>query len=512
MADNVFPRPPEEPPPEQVLALITEIKDWQITHGSLLKLVRSEGDHTILSRPIGVALYPSRFPRTCFEDATELQSIYNELYARVATDEQWLERTLAALIEDDLLVAALWSVYQTVKHEGHVQDIVLGLFRSDYMLHVESGADDRESRLQLRQVEFNTFSCAGGVHGNRASDMHRHLNACDLYHSWNTTGIPMSLFYMPDNNTTNCLAAGLAAAHDAYGPSRLQPGQKTCVLFIVQDRNVNICDERPIEYALLHGSSPIPAYRVLFGEDVLDQTSVTATGELLYHPPMRGSLPALEVSVVYMRAGYDVNEYNHVGRQARLQLEKSRAIKCPSVLTHLATSKKVQQALTLPGAVEHFLSPEKASRIRETFGVIYPLDESELGMRGRMLATNVKTASDYILKPSREGGGHNVYRDAIPQFLESVPRSRWREYILMRVFNSPTQYNILMSPQGLYAGSVVSELGVFGSCMWRQSRGSRQPEIMVNEQAGWSLKSKAEHISEMSVVKGYGCFDSPCLV
>lgn len=35
---------------------------------------------------------------------------------------------------------------------------------------------------------------------------------------------------------------------------------------------------------------------------------------------------------------------------------------------------------------------------------------------------------------------------------------------------------------------------------------------MINSEAGWSLKTKPANVDEMSVVKGYGCFDSPYLV
>ena len=43
------------------------------------------------------------------------------------------------------------------------------------MLHVEeaSGREANDSSLGLRQIEFNTYSVAGGAHANKAADMHR---------------------------------------------------------------------------------------------------------------------------------------------------------------------------------------------------------------------------------------------------------------------------------------------------------------------------------------------------
>ncbi len=61
---------------------------------------------------------------------------------------------------------------------------------------------------------------------------------------------------------------------------------------------------------------------------------------------------ASEVAVVYFRAGYAPNDY--FGRaewDARLKLERSTAIKSPSIGYHLAGTKKVQQVLAQEGQV-----------------------------------------------------------------------------------------------------------------------------------------------------------------
>ncbi len=212
-----------------------------------------------------------------------------------------------------------------------------------------------------------------------------------------------------------------------------------------------------------------------------------------------------------MRAGYDANEYDSIGIEARLQLERSRAIKCPSILSHLSTFKKVQQALAEPGILDRFLSSEQASQIAKTFAPLYLIDTSDRGLHARKLALDRRTAVNYVLKPSLEGGGHNVYRDKIPGFLKSIPQSQWQNYILMEIINPPEQSNMLLSSQGLYSGPVVSELGIFGACFWKRNSNGIGVEVMENKEAGFSFKTKRREVDEMSVVKGYGCFDSPCL-
>ena len=72
----------------------------------------------------------------------------------------------------------LWEIHCEIKKDGYVQDLSLGVFRSDYMLHENLKKDDDGAEiprpLAIKQVEFNTYSVAGGAHGNRISDMHKY--------------------------------------------------------------------------------------------------------------------------------------------------------------------------------------------------------------------------------------------------------------------------------------------------------------------------------------------------
>lgn len=256
----------------------------------------------------------------------------------------------------------------------------------------------------------------------------------------------------------------------------------------------------------------MPAYRLDWGSEVLQYTRLTEERELLFQPPWLPSKDPIEISVVYLRAGYQADEYNLTGWEARLQLEKSAAIKCPSILSHLTTFKKVQQALTLPGALERFLSKTEAAAIRETFVPMYSLDKSDAGLYARSQARDRECSAKYILKPSLEGGGNNVYGDEIPDFLAAIPESQWSRYILMERINPPISSNLLMSSAGICGGDVVSELGVLGCCLWKANPSKGHCELLHNSVSGWTFKTKRAEIDEMSVVKGYGCFDTPRLV
>lgn len=77
---------------QQLSDLISNIKDYQIARGMLLKY--GPNAHSINAIPVGVSLFPSLFPESLFEEARELQAVYNKLYARVAEDEEWLFEVL----------------------------------------------------------------------------------------------------------------------------------------------------------------------------------------------------------------------------------------------------------------------------------------------------------------------------------------------------------------------------------------------------------------------------------
>nr|POE59063.1 glutathione synthetase [Quercus suber] len=147
------------------------------------------------------------------------------------------------------------------------------------------------------------------------------------------------------------------------------------------------------------------------------------------------------------------------------------------------------------------------AEINDTFVSILTMDDLE----ARKIATDPKLAADWVLKPNREGGGHNVHGADIPVLLASTPEALWPNYVLMRAICPPEDvHGTLMTPEGLYSGPVISELGVLGGCVWRCGH-EGPPQVLKNDAIGWTFKSKPKAINEMSVVKGFGCFDSTIL-
>lgn len=597
--------------------LLTNAADYQLQHGMTIKdnvapmfaLQRVPGTY-----PIGTSLLPTPLPRRLFEQAFRLQGSWSELYANVITRSSNqgfggpLHKMTKELREVDRLACLLpllleesnsrrqdlrggpqdsiWdgSGYpdmERLQDLGSGEDEVeMAIWRSDYMIQ-----QDNDSQLSLKQVEFNTIACAGGIHSNRASDMHRYFAKTSIYGAVNDClqkdseeDEPLiSLDSMPPNETIFQITAALAKAHNHYTShiaSRdatnsnvtAQTRNPTCILMIVQPDNINIADERPIEYALWDLSPAVPCFRIEFGAEVLDCTTLSPNGALHYTPPFSPTPTRVyEVSVVYYRAGHELHEYGPVGTrrndasvaelraftdaeeqeayltspgsQCRVRLETSRAIKCPSILGHIATFKHVQAQLLQPGFVEANL-PErgitrdvaKLEELREMGVDIFVASDvradATLGAPNVNGGTGTGTGTggtvdpqacdDWILKPARDGGGHNIFGANIPAAVQGLSRHERGKYVLMRRIHPPKPGigGILMSKHGLYEGGTISELRIWGSCMWNRRSGQivSLSSKSEGEGAGWSLKTKKQDQDEMSVVKGYGCFDSPLLV
>lgn len=327
---------------------------------------------------------------------------------------------------------------------------------------------------------------------------------------------------LPPNSSIASIAGGLAVAHEGYEASKCHSKLPLCVLFVVQTPENNAFDQHALATALLDRHN-ILSFRLPFA-DTLTHTKIphdSPLRPLIYTPPHSPSSP-YEVTTVYFRAGYSPHEYHSSNAwDARLHLERSAAIKCPSILTHLAGSKKVQQILATPSSphLDRFLSPNRGTaeyidRIKATFAAIYPLDDTPAGQHALSIARDAEKSRDYVLKPQREGGGNNIYGGKIPPFLKTLGNdsNQYRGHILMELIQPPALRNSVFRNGQVNSGDVIGELGVFGVALWQHGEDSARPEILKNWEAGYLLRTKGRGSEEGGVAAGFGAVDSVCLV
>ncbi|KAG7273993.1 hypothetical protein CRUP_011175 [Coryphaenoides rupestris] len=214
-----------------------------------------------------------------------------------------------------------------------------------------------------------------------------------------------------------------------------------------------------------------------------------------------------EVALVLYRDGFSPCHYTEESWEARLLIERSLAIKCPDIGTHLAGTKKVQQVLARPGVLEHFFpdQPQVVQQIRDTFTGLYTLDQCPEG--DRAVAMAMKTPDRFVLKPQREGGGNNLFDGELVRVLQEVDGGTGRAaYILMdrlwpRVERNVLQHrNVPLEPR-----CVHGELGIFGAYIRKDG------EMILNEVAGHMMRTKCAEDSQGGVNRGRAAYDSPIL-
>lgn len=412
------------------------------------------------------------------------------------------------MIEVDDFVASLWKTHLAVQQEGYVQKLSLGLYRSDYM------ADVTPNRAPaLKQVEFNTISSSFGGLAALVRSLHTELLTTPPGSPISYPPHPLLQSNVPpENSAVETLSKGLATAHMAYGPSKSSPALPLCVIFVVQPEERNVFDQHALSKRLTHFHK-IPVFRVSSNK-ILEQTLIPSSNPsrpLIYHPPHSPEF-AFEVTTAYLRAYYAPDEYkSERDWDARVHLERSAAIKCPTVLNQLSGCKKVQQVLAQPTGPDHLSSflggirPDVIARLRETFAPQYDLS---VNGKGRELALNPETAMKHVLKPQREGGGNNIYKSEIPEFLKSLPEADWKGWVLMELINpAASAENVALRNDGeVLRGNVISELGVYGTILW-----DNMGKVHHNDQGGWLLRTKGKEVNEGGVAAGFSSLDSVLL-
>ncbi|CAI4051002.1 hypothetical protein SKDZ_15G1090 [Saccharomyces kudriavzevii ZP591] len=483
------------PSKDQLDGLIQEINQWAITNGLAMYPPKFEANPSKASVS-PVTVYPTPIPKKCFDEAVQIQPIFNELYARITQDmarsDSFLFKTTQALaLSDPEFTGKLWSLYLdtlSVGEKKKKQNLKLGIFRSDYLIDKKNGND------QIKQVEFNTVSVSFAGLAGKVDRLHTYLNKANKY---DFKGSYYNEQDMVISDSGFLLSKALAIAVESYKSQQNFPiPSDPIVAFIVQRNERNVFDQKILELNLLEKFN-IRSARLTF-DDVHEKLfTENETGRVFIRDTKQ------EIAVVYYRTGYTTTDYTtEKDWEARLFLEKSIAIKAPDLLTQLSGSKKIQQLLTDRNILSQYAPNfEEKNSLLKTFVKIYPLDNTELGKEGKRLA--LSNPSKYVLKPQREGGGNNVYKENIPDFLRSIEECHWNAYILMELIEPEfNKDNIILRDNKPYEEAIISELGIYG-CILFDDR-----QVLMNEFSGSLLRSKFNTSNEGGVAAGFGCLDS----
>eukprot|EP01103_Thecamoeba_quadrilineata_P021013 TRINITY_DN934_c0_g1_i2.p1 TRINITY_DN934_c0_g1~~TRINITY_DN934_c0_g1_i2.p1 ORF type:complete len:389 (-),score=77.39 TRINITY_DN934_c0_g1_i2:24-1190(-) len=366
-------------------------------------------------------------------------------------------------------------------HQNHSfsisQKARLGLFRHDYMLH-----EATDNKI-LQLVELNTISCSLSVLSPTVARLHRFL--AFKYPSKYPYSYEQVLDTESDRETPRTM----------YEAWKLYNRPNSVILFIVLANERNISEHKDIEYAL--AERKVRVIRKTFTQ-VHEEGKLASDGALL--------IGDHEIAVVYFRTGYMPDQYaSQKEWDARLMIERSLAIKTPSVDYQLIGLKKIQQVLSLPGTLERFLpdEPEKVQRLRSSFTGNYELGQED----SDILKEIRKRPQDFVMKPQREGGGNNFYGEEIIKQLDKIKPEERKIYVVMdKIVPKPRSTYFHHNDEISIQEETISEVGTFANFL------SDGEKILINQYGGYAVKTKSIKNSEGGVLAGFAAVDSLCLV
>ena len=430
--------------------------DHAKAQGLLMLSATQQLDH------VPFALAPSPFNAAAFQQAQQLAPDFSQLMVAVANAPDFLNEILAKLGAADPFSQQLGQLYQQVYQQSQAsQPHSLGLWRSDYLL---------DQQNNLRQVEINLIAAAFPAFASHISALHRVL-------------YPQLADQLPDNPALAQTAAAFARAWQVYGR------EEAVICFVQQPQERNRFDQLSLANQLWQKF----AIRSEFRDLASLAAEVSKRQDRLY------LAQNTEIAVVYFRSTYVPTDFTDQRIwDLRLLLEQSQAIKCPSLPYQLAGMKIVQQQLSRPEQLARFI-PDKTQqqRLQACFMPFLSLDED--------ISPALAQPQHYVLKPQREGGGHNLYGQAWLDALKTMSNTEKRAWILMRLIKTqPTQNRLVMQSQTSKTSAVISELGIYQSCL---SDGKNYQ----HHNSGHLLRTKFAHHQEGGIAAGFAALDSPLL-
>jgi len=471
----------DDAPPRDVAALVSDalVREsvvYAFAHG-ISMAVEGRGTDAPGYTHAPFSLFPTPIGRDAWDEALALGPVYARLVDRVAHDRSWLEQVLADVRGTDAFTTRLCDVWSAA---GHAQPMMLGILRSDYMV-------DATTR-HLLQVELNTIASSFGSLSSRISEMHAYLSG--------RYGLPCN--ELPANPAIVEIAAAIAHAHRLFCAGFELDHARPVVVFIVQKGERNAFDQLYLEYELFQ------AHGIRVERRSLDHFDVDAPLDPKGHLRV-GDRPT---SVVYFRAGYTPRDYpGEAEWRGRLTVERSTAIKCPSITYHLVGAKKVQQSLAVPGELERFVDDDDArARLRRSFAGLWALTPETRDVQRDAIGHPER----YVMKPQREGGGNNLYGEALKTALETLSEREKGAYILMSRIFPRTIENALIRDGEARVGPTIAEVGIFTTFI--ADGPPQQRTTRRNAGAGHIMRTKFLGVDEGGVASGFSCLSSPDVI
>ncbi|KAI7693662.1 Glutathione synthetase [Sarcoptes scabiei] len=450
----------------------------------------SKNGYDVKIEPLPITMFPSRFDRNGYELAKDLQPIINKLITSIVNDHQFLCETISTI--PDRFIQNIFQIYEEIYRADEHRQYQLGIFRSDYML-------DKHNRL--KQIEINTIASAFVGLASKISEFHRYTRS----------------IYGDEFSAENSGKEALEQVTDAILTARKYYHQyeNTAILVLIQENESNIMDHKLIEWKLRLKSLPenLRIYRRTLKELDNGRIFLGPNRQLFLSISDESEEPKIEISVIYFRTGYAEKNYDFSNAwKIRLLLERSKAIKCPTIQLQLAGMKKFQIKLSELEIYERLLRKSSTKfnnleqKLFQTFAKFYPINSETYKMIK-------KNPNDFVLKSNREGGSHNIFGTEIISKIEEIMEKNENDayflmdYIEQKPFNSIVIHPDKSGRTTIVEQQVESELGIYGSLLL-----DPEGKIVLSNTAGHLLRTKYHGTNESGIISSGGILDAIRLI
>ena len=482
---------------------IAEIEAACLEHGLLMRGPAPQ--YALVHAPI--LLDPVHLPTRAFEKICRIMPVWNRVIDKVARDINFLQEALRETAASDVaftgrLLEQCLRVYGNRSAAEWPQAAMLGIFRSDYLPSITA------SGVEFKHVEINTISCSFAGLSPKVADVQGHI--CRMRGLKDTVLRSASL--------SGC-AKALAQAHELWVRTHEGVAEQPVVVFVVQEGERNTSDQYALHLGLLDECG-VHAVRLSLGE-IRDRVTLSTDGNAKFSVEGLGNTQVRCVATVfYFRCSYTPNDFPSEKQwEARLLVEQSNAIKCPSLPYHLCTFKRIQQVLSDKNTLRRFVAApgmtaeeieQQTEDVFATFALQYCLnDQSSKSAREDAIAH----PEAYVMKPQLEGGGNLFYGDKMQELLRLTPeqdaeaaRKVRQEYILMqRIRSQHHQGTIMRDGKAVLHADLESEVGTYGVVL------ATPDAILDNRYVGYLVRSKPATFSDGGVMAGVACLGAATL-
>ncbi|XP_074603293.1 glutathione synthetase-like [Brevipalpus obovatus] len=456
-------------------------KEFALTKG-LCRRAR-EIFHEDYVEPVRFCLFPTPLQARWCALARKAQIGLNMFLHRMARDNQALFEALKRITAIDPFLRDLYDIHVKVNDDKNAGTASLTILRSTYMM------DEKSEKLKL--IDWCTMAVSNVGLSTTIHEMQRFIV---------NKLTPDQADNKPDYDTRRDVVNGLIKAWEYYD------NKEAIILLVVEDKATKVGDEKSLEIAVFEQNPGILVKRKRF-LDLITETHLDEANVL--------RVEKAEVAVIYYMTGYKHDDYRFRGAwNVRALLERSKAVKCPSIRHQLAGASRIfflmQNKIDF---IEKFLTDqEHVKTIQGLLGRTLSLAKEEDGDKNIELILHAP--QDWILKPQRQNGKDAFRTYANDEMTNKLARIKQQDnrdcyYALERVkpctsSNFACIPNSSLADNGYGRSQMAAKLDIYGILL-----SVDQHKILLNSEAGCLIRNKDLFLERSSGTDGASFYTTP---